>query len=431
MSEQLARINRILETEAPAVRAALSPLGRESVFPPDIPFQAGQARGKTYNGTIGVFTDGKGHAVPLPSIARALDLDAADRDAALLYSPVAGIPEVRDAWRAWQRRSGLEVPSSRPIVCIGLSQALALVADLFGGPGRTVAVATPFWGNYRQVFGLRTGAVVRTAPSYRDGAFEPRAWASVLEDLPDGEPAVVIVNFPSNPGGYSPTDAEREELVASLVAEADRRPLTVVCDDAYAGLVYEEGIRAESIFWDLSGRHPSLLAVKVDGATKEFGLFGGRVGFLTFGIEPDSGVAEALESKVKCLLRAGIGSPVALGQVLLLQALRSADVEDEVEAIRRIGHERWEAIREPLAALDPALLRCLPFNSGFFALLELPEELGLTSEAVRQRLLAEYDTGVVSIAPRFVRIATCSVEAGALPEMVRRVEAAVRDLAGA
>src|SRR5688572_31950364 len=38
----------------------LSPLGRRAFFPPDIPFQAAQARGKTYNGTIGQITDGYG-----------------------------------------------------------------------------------------------------------------------------------------------------------------------------------------------------------------------------------------------------------------------------------------------------------------------------------------------------------------------------------
>ncbi len=97
--------------------------------------------------------------------------------------------------------------------------------------------------------------------------------------------------------------------------------------------------------------------------------------------------------------------------------------------IREIGRERWEAIRGPLAALDRELLRPLPFNSGFFALLEIPEELGLASEEVRQHLLAEHDTGVVAIPPRYLRIATCSVAADALPEMVRRVEQAVRELA--
>ena len=101
----------------------------------------------------------------------------------------------------------------------------------------------------------------------------------------------------------------------------------VVCDDAYAGLVFEPEIPRESPFWDLAGAHPNLMAVKIDGATKEFSFFGGRVGFLTFGVEPESDVARALESKVRLLVRSGIGSPAAASQVILLQALRKEGIE--------------------------------------------------------------------------------------------------------
>jgi hypothetical protein len=50
---------------------------------------------------------------------------------------------------------------------------------------------------------------------------------------------------------------------------------------------------------------------------------GGRVGFLTFPCEPDSDVARALESKAKMLLRAQVGSPATMAQVVLLRALQA------------------------------------------------------------------------------------------------------------
>ena len=132
-----------------------------------------------------------------------------------------------------------------------------------------------------------------TAPAYVDGRYNPRAIAEALAGLPEGEPAVALLNIPSNPGGYTPDPAERRATVESLLEEADRRPLVVICDDAYAGLVYEPEIPRESLFWDLAGAHPNLVPVKVDGATKEFSFFGGRVGFLTFALEPDSEAARA------------------------------------------------------------------------------------------------------------------------------------------
>jgi aspartate/methionine/tyrosine aminotransferase len=423
-------INSLLENGAPALLSALSPLGRRVYFPPDVPAQSAEARGASINGTIGQITDGRGGAVPLPALAQALSgLSPEDRSRALLYSPVEGIPEVRQRWRAWQRR-GVEagLPSSLPLVTAGLTHSLSILADLFGGEGRAVAIPRPFWGNYRQTFTVRTGAEVRAAPGYRDGRYNTGAIAEALEGLPDGEPAVAILNLPSNPGGYSLTVAERREVRESLLAVAERRALVVICDDAYAGLVFEPDIPRESLFWELIGVHPNLVPVKVDGGTKEHSFFGGRVGFLTFACEPDSGVARALESKVKTLVRSTIGSPVATSQIVLLQALRQEGVEADVEAVRLLLEERYRALKAALAAVDPELLTVLPCNSGCFALVELPEKLGLTSDQVRRHLLEHHDTGLISMEPRYLRIAHCSVDAAALPELVRRLEAGVREL---
>jgi aspartate/methionine/tyrosine aminotransferase len=250
-----------------------------------------------------------------------------------------------------------------------------------------------------------------------------------LAEAPRGEPALAIVNAPSNPGGYSPTASERQALVASLLRVAASRPLLVVCDDAYAGLVFEPDVPSASLFWDLVERHPNLAPVKVDGATKEFGLFGGRVGFLTFPFDPDSPAALALESKVKCLSRATVGSPVSIGQRLLLRALDSGEAEGQVEAVRRVLERRYRALTAALADLDRELLTPLPFNSGCFALVELRAETGLDAETVRLHLLGHHEVGLISIAPRFLRIAFCSVDEEALPELVRRLELGVRSLA--
>jgi aspartate/methionine/tyrosine aminotransferase len=428
-----AAINASLEREAPALCAVLSPLGRRAFFPPDIPAQAAEARGRELNATIGQITDGRGGAVRLPGLRAAFgDLPEKDIDQALLYSPIEGMPEVRRLWREWQRRhAGSPNPpaSSLPLVTVGLSHGLSIVADLFGGEGKAVAIPQPFWGNYRQAFAARTGSKVLTAPAYTRGRYNPAAIAHALEDLPDDEPAVALLNIPSNPGGYSPTPDERRATVDSLLAAAERRPLVVVCDDAYAGLVFEPEVPRESLFWDLAGAHPNLTPIKIDGATKEFSFFGGRVGFLTFALEPDSEAARAMESKVKMLVRSTLGSPISTSQVVLLQALRKEGIEAEVEEVRVLLEGRYRALKQALAGADPAFLTPLPFNSGCFALVELPERLNLDSEAVRRHLLDHHDTGLISIAPRYLRIAHCSVDAAALPELVRRLEAGVRELA--
>jgi aspartate/methionine/tyrosine aminotransferase len=387
-------------------------------------------------GADGRYTFAMQTAHPLDLAAPFGDLAAGDLELALAASPVEGLAEVRRRWREWQRRSApAAVPSSLPLVTAGLSHGLSLVAELFGGEGKAVAVPSPFWGNYRQAFALRTGARVLTAPAYVDGRgnpsrYNPRAIADALAGLPEGEPAVGMLNIPSNPGGYTPDREERRATIDSLLAEAERRPLVVVCDDAYAGLVFEPEIPRESFFWDLSRAHPNLTAIKVDGATKEYSFFGGRVGFLTFAAEPDSPEALALEERVKQRVRWGIGSPSAASQVILLQALRNPEIGKEIEAVRLLLEGRYRALKEALDGVDPDLLTVLPFNSGCFALVEIPERLGIDSETARRHLLARHDTGLVSIAPRYLRIAHCSVDAAAIPELAKRLETGIAELAG-
>ena len=425
------RLNGVLAEEAPVLAASLSPLGRQAAFPPDIPFQAAEARDKELNATIGQVTDGRGSVLAPEGIVDQLGgWESSDRNRGLLYSPLEGFPELRRAWRSWQRRFvSPDTESSLPLVTVGLTHGLSLVADLFGGANRTVAVATPFWGNYRQAFELRTGARIVGEPAYQENRFDPEALARVAEAAPDGEPVVAILNFPSNPGGYSPSDVERAEIVGSLCSAADHRPIVALCDDAYAGLVHDPEISAASLFWDLSGAHPNLSPIKVDGGTKEFSLFGGRVGFLTFGLHPESEAAAAMESKVKCLLRATVGSPVATTQLVLLNALQTNGVEAQMEVIRGRLSRRCQTLAAALDASDSDLFRALPFNSGCFALLELSSRLGMPANDVRKHMLSAQDTGLISIEPRYLRIAFCSVENGKLEELVRRIERGVEELA--
>lgn len=435
MSDLLQSVNSHLDSEAPALSKLLSPLGRRVFLPAGIPVQAQEAKGKTYNGTIGLVTDGHGHALPLPSMEAAVALEEADLTTAFLYSPVTGLPELRRRWRGWQRRnlppgSEATLPSSLPVVTCGLSHSLSILADLFAGESRSVIIPGPYWGNYNHVFGTRTGSRQVSAPSFREGTFNTRVFEEAVEQddlLGPNEPILAVLNLPSNPGGYSLTERERTEVRESLLRLAGDRPVLVVCDDAYAGLVYEEDISARSMFWDLIGRHDQLVPVKVDGATKEFSFFGGRVGFLTFPFAPDSGAAGSLESKIGGLTRSTVGSPVALSQMILLQGLRQDGAAAEVEAIRARLEGRYRVLKTAVEELDPSLLTPQPFNSGCFALLKLGDGVPATAETIRRHLLEHHDTGLVSVGERYLRIAHCSVAADMLAELVHRLQKGVAE----
>jgi len=56
----------------------------------------------------------------------------------------------------------------------------------------------------------------------------------------------------------------------------------VVHDDAYFGLFYDDEVMKESLFSFTVNLDENILAVKLDGATKEQYVWGLRVGFITF-----------------------------------------------------------------------------------------------------------------------------------------------------
>jgi aspartate/methionine/tyrosine aminotransferase len=319
-ADPVVEANAFLETAAPAVWAALSPLGRQALQPAHfLPQQSAEARGKPFNGTIGQITDGHGTAVPLPAMATALGgLDPAERSRAFLYSPVEGIPDLRAAWRDWQRRGQRpELPSSLPMVTLGTAHARSLAAEMFVDEWRTVLLPDPGREADQELFSMRLGAQPVLYACAHGGHFDPSAISRHLVDLPEGEPAVVLLELPSEATGYMPVSRERSALCRALVVEAERRPLVVIVDDTWAGL----GTPSASLFWGLTGHHPNLIPIKIDGADGQLGFPGGRVGFLTFPCEPDSDVARALESKAKMLLRAQVGSPSTMTQVVLLRGL--------------------------------------------------------------------------------------------------------------
>ena len=193
----------------------------------------------------------------------------------VLYTTTSGNPQLRALWAHRLQTQGCGT-ISKPIVTQGLTHGLSIVADLFTDASSTVILPNPGWGNYQHIFGTRRGANIQTyRPVSREG-LDLNAIDEALDSAPEG--AVMVLNFPSNPIGYSPTLAEAHELAKRI--HAHPRPLVVITDDAYQGMVWEPGLQSGSLFPLLNqGTNEQILNVKVDGATKELFFFGGRVDF--------------------------------------------------------------------------------------------------------------------------------------------------------
>jgi aspartate/methionine/tyrosine aminotransferase len=380
-------------------------------FPLGIPAQAGQAKSAAINATIGQLTDGAGHAMPLPTMAKRLP--HFNLDEATLYTPQGGNKALRTAWKNKLDACG-PGPKSLPFCTVGLTHGLSLLADLFIDENTDVLLPQPGWGNYDLIFGVRGGGRIQRYPVFEGGTFCAQSMERALAKIKDT--GVVVLNFPGNPTGYTPTPEQLRPWLDAI--RNSPKPIVVICDDAYTGFVYESGCIERSPFHDLRDVDPErVLLTKVDGATKELCFFGGRVGFVTFGADGKAG--DALEAKIKGMTRASVSTAPAISQALVLEALKDPDLPQQKADLFSVCQARYRILKESLAA---AGIPASPFNSGFFAMVPVAGD----PEALRLRLLKQ-GIGIIALPGHgAIRIAYSSTSEDDIPAMVAAIAAQLK-----
>ncbi|MDY6795084.1 MAG: aminotransferase class I/II-fold pyridoxal phosphate-dependent enzyme [Actinomycetota bacterium] len=403
-------LNETLRDKAPSLYRSLSVLGKELYFPRGILSQTAEAKRSAdrYNATIGIATSGE-EPLHLPFLRK--QLPYMEPSETFPYAPATGLPELRRLWKEHQLEvnPGLAGKGfSLPVVTSGLTHGLSICADLFCDAGNTLLLPDKIWGNYRLIFETRRGANIAQYPLFKpEGGMDTASFRLSLIGLDQGSKVLVLLNFPNNPTGYTPTVREAEELHAALLDAADGgTDIVAILDDAYFGLFYEEGISEESLFSRLADAHPNITAVKLDGPTKEDYVWGFRIGFITFstgGGEDRSEVFEALEKKVGGLIRGTISNCSMLAQSLLIKTMKASGYREEKEEKHRVMKDRYDEVREVLS--DPRYgdaFEPYPFNSGYFMCLRLKKA---DAEQLRRKLLEKYGVGVISLGDSDLRIA--------------------------
>lgn len=431
LAEQL---NREIEAHGPAVAQMLSRVGRQLFFPKGILSQGAEAKEKGHriNATIGIAKE-EGRTMVFDSVMASFD--EIDPGNLVTYAPSFGLPAMRALWREEMHKKNPsleEKPISLPVVTCGITHAVSVFADLWVDPGDVILVPDKFWGNYNMIFQVRKGADLQHYPLFTDdhhlnlAGFEE----TVRQTATETGKIVVLLNFPQNPTGYTPTREEGERLAGILESAAQKGANVIaLCDDAYFGLFYEEDTLKESLFSLLSGRHPRLLAVKLDGATKENFVWGFRVGFITYGYQcgddPDT-LYGALEKKTAGCVRGTISSAPHVSQTLLLKSMQSDAYSREKEEKFRILMGRAQRVKSVLkdAKYDDAW-DVYPFNSGYFMCLKLKT---VDAEKLRIHLLDKHEVGLISLGPTDLRVAFSCVDESDIQPLFDIILQGVREL---
>ncbi|WP_018393288.1 aminotransferase class I/II-fold pyridoxal phosphate-dependent enzyme [Bacillus sp. 37MA] len=420
--------NKIIQHENLFVYEMLSDLGKKMYEPKGILSQSAEAGKKAYrfNATIGIATEEQ-EPMHFEHIQKQFN-SYAPKDI-YPYAPPSGKQALR---KAWKEKLLTDNPSMRsyhmglPIVTNALTHGLSITADLFTDTGDTVIVPDKYWGNYQSIFTLRRGAQLATFPLFNEeNCFHTHALKAVLLQQKEAGKAIVLLNFPNNPTGYTPSEKEMS-AIAAVLEEAAQEGINIVTilDDAYFGLFYEDSSQ-ESLFGKLAGLHPRILPVKIDGATKENYVWGLRVGFITYG-SSSSLLLEALEKKTNGIIRGTISSGSHLSQTVILNSLQSPEYVREKQEKFELMKCRANKVKELLSQEEHnPYWSYYPFNSGYFMCLQLKE---VNAETLRLHLLNEYGVGVVAINSTDLRVAFSCVEEQDIEELFKFIFKGIKDL---
>ncbi|HBQ32719.1 MAG TPA: aspartate transaminase, partial [Ochrobactrum anthropi] len=187
------------------------------------------------------------------------------------YTPVAGIPELRQAIVAkFKRENGLDYKPEQVIVGTGGKQILfnAFMATL--NPGDEVIVPAPYWVSYPEMVAINGGNPVFINTKIEDNF---KLTAADLEKAITPKTKWLIFNSPSNPTGAAYTEAELKALTDVLV----RHPhVWILTDDMYEHLVY-----GDFVFTTPAQVEPSLYdrTLTMNGVSKAYAMTGWRIGY--------------------------------------------------------------------------------------------------------------------------------------------------------
>ena len=396
-----------------------SKLGENIILPQDVLIQSKETAAVTgaINATIGIATINK-KAMSLPSINKVLtELNNSEY---LPYSPTPGLPKMRELWKEKILANNPSINKdflSLPMVTTGITQGIDIAANLF-------------WQNYAQIYTIKIGNTIYKYNQFdENNEFSIKNFKQTLYSIKEDKISLIL-NFPNNPTGYTPSDVELDSLVEVInifAKENTNKQIIIVSDDAYFGLFFEENHKTPTLSATYKlAENENCLIVKLDGITKELYSWGLRVGFITYYTKNDE-LRKILLEKTQGYLRSTTSSPSNLSQQIAVRLLENKQSLEEKEINDKIIEERYNELKQAISKENlNSLVTVLPFNSGYFFTIKLPSNIN--AHEFRLKFLNEYKYGVYSMNDDHIRIAFSCLDKELIPELINKFKECIKQI---
>ena len=344
---------------------------------------------------------------PPPLALRQAIADAAlTNDAAHLYGPVLGLPDLRAEIAAqWSAGYGGAVAPSQVAITQGCNQAFCAVMATLAGAGDAVILPTPWYFNHKMWLDM---AGVQAVPLPTGPGLIPDAERAAAL-ITDRTRALVLVS-PNNPGGAE----YPAETLAAFRDLARARGIALIVDETYRDFDSRDG-RPHDLFadpdWDDT-------LIQLYSFSKAYRLTGHRVGAIVASPARLAEVEKFLDTVAIC--------PSQLGQIAALWGMRNLG--------QWVLGERAEILarRAAMVAGFPALDGWRLLGCGaYFAYAEHPFAAAapdVAREILRQQAVlmlpgTMFMPDTDPAGARQMRIAFANVDAAGIADLFKRLSA--------
>jgi len=286
------------------------------------------------------------------------------------YPPGAGVPELRQAIVAHQKRFyGFDLdPDSQVLVTVGATEAIAAALLALLEPGDEAIAFEPYYDSYAASVAM--AGATRVPVTLRPPDFRPDLDALRAAITP--RTRMILLNTPHNPTGVVFTPDELARL-AKIACEHD---LLVVSDEVYEHMVFDGAHLPIASLPGMAER-----TVTISSAAKTFSFTGWKVGWVTGSPE----IVTAVRTVKQFLTYVSSGPfQYAIAQALALPDSYYASVAGDLRPKRDffcdgLAAAGFEAYRPAGTFFITTDVRPLGYTDGVAFCKELPHRAGVVA----------------------------------------------------
>jgi aromatic-amino-acid transaminase len=358
-----------------------------------------QAGESIVNATVGAMLDDAGQLAVLPSVAQTLREIPAEVAAG--YAPISGSTAFLRAVITDLLGGREEAAQAVAVATPGGSGALRLALANLLEPGQTLLTTSLYWGPYKTLADEAERKLTTFRMFDEQGRLDVVDFEAKLAGLVEKEGrALVFLNSPChNPTGYSFDDAEWDAVAAAVGRVAERGPVSILLDVAYARYAATDLSRCVDRVIHLAKKALILFAWSASKSFTEYGL---RVGALV-AVVPDAVERKQIESAFSYSCRGTWSNCNAAGMAAIAKILDDARLKAQVDGER----SELKAMLDRRVArwnehAGKAGLRYPRYTGGFFTTVFCDDAPGVAAKLRADGLFVVPQSGAL-------RVALCSV----------------------